>query len=279
MGKIRCNLTVYFEEPFWVGVFEVIENRKISAARVVFGAEPKDYELLEYILRYYTGLHFSPAVDTVVKETAKNPKRFPFCKCLVDIVLTGRILGNKVEDTEEEYIMNKLFADIRHGDFDAVKSAISKNPEVVNEMFSGSKPKKDIGQSPLQVALKCAQFDIIDLLLDNGADPNKHRYDPRSESNNWPSLGMLAGSANNTLNQTKMRIDRDPEAYVVAKRNIIKILDLLIQYGADVDDWLDNGRWGSETNRQAYLDASELQEDSDYNHEIRMVFQEYFRDR
>ena len=75
MGKIRCNLTVYFEEPFWVGVFEVIENRKISAARVVFGAEPKDYELFEYILRYYTGLHFSPAVDTVVKDIAKNSKR------------------------------------------------------------------------------------------------------------------------------------------------------------------------------------------------------------
>ena len=75
MGKIRCNLTVYFEEPFWVGVFEVIENHKISAARVVFGAEPKDYELFEYVLRYYTGLHFSPAVDTVVKDIAKNPKR------------------------------------------------------------------------------------------------------------------------------------------------------------------------------------------------------------
>ena len=75
MGKIRCSLTVYFEEPFWVGVFEVIENRKISAARVVFGTEPKDYELFEYILRYYTGLHFSPAVDTVVKDLPKNPKR------------------------------------------------------------------------------------------------------------------------------------------------------------------------------------------------------------
>ncbi|MBR3143058.1 MAG: YjdF family protein [Clostridiales bacterium] len=75
MGKIRCNLTVYFEEPFWVGVFEVIENRKVTAARVVFGAEPKDCELFEYVLRYYTGLHFSPAVDTVVKETSKNPKR------------------------------------------------------------------------------------------------------------------------------------------------------------------------------------------------------------
>ena len=56
-------------------VFEVIENRKISAARVVFGAEPKDYKLFEYILRYYTGLHFSPAVDTVVKDIARNPKR------------------------------------------------------------------------------------------------------------------------------------------------------------------------------------------------------------
>ena len=66
---------MYFEEPFWVGVFEVIENRKVTAARVVFGAEPKDCELFEYVLRYYTGLHFSPAVDTVVKETSKNPKR------------------------------------------------------------------------------------------------------------------------------------------------------------------------------------------------------------
>ena len=75
MGKIRCNLTVYFEEPFWVGVFELVENRKVSASRVVFGAEPKDYEVLEYILRYYAGLHFSPVVDTVVKDLAKSPKR------------------------------------------------------------------------------------------------------------------------------------------------------------------------------------------------------------
>ena len=75
MGKIRCSLTVYFEEPFWVGVFEVIENRKVSAARVVFGAEPRDCELNEYILKHYSGLHFSPAVDTVVKDLPKNPKR------------------------------------------------------------------------------------------------------------------------------------------------------------------------------------------------------------
>ena len=39
MGKVSCSLTVYFEDPFWVGVFEVVENNKVSASRVVFGAE------------------------------------------------------------------------------------------------------------------------------------------------------------------------------------------------------------------------------------------------
>ena len=43
--KCQGRLTVYFEDPFWVGVFERIENGKLSAAKVTFGAEPKDYEV------------------------------------------------------------------------------------------------------------------------------------------------------------------------------------------------------------------------------------------
>ena len=69
MGKVNGKLTVYFEDPFWVGVFERIENGKLTVAKVTFGAEPKDYEIQEYIQRYYFSLKFSPAVDTVVKET------------------------------------------------------------------------------------------------------------------------------------------------------------------------------------------------------------------
>ena len=42
---------------------------------MTFGAEPKDYEIQEYIQRYYFSLKFSPAVDTVVKETKRNSKR------------------------------------------------------------------------------------------------------------------------------------------------------------------------------------------------------------
>ena len=66
---------MFFEEPFWVGVFERIENGKLSAAKVTFGAEPKDHEVYEFILKHYYDLQFSPAVATGVKESKQNPKR------------------------------------------------------------------------------------------------------------------------------------------------------------------------------------------------------------
>ena len=75
MDRVSGKLTIYFENPFWVGVFERIENRKLSVAKVTFGREPKDYEVLEFINRNYYHLQFSPAVETVVKDTKKNPKR------------------------------------------------------------------------------------------------------------------------------------------------------------------------------------------------------------
>ena len=75
MDRVSGKLTIYFEDPFWVGVFERIENRKLSVAKVTFGVEPKDYDVLEFIYRNYYHLQFSPAVETVVKDTKKNPKR------------------------------------------------------------------------------------------------------------------------------------------------------------------------------------------------------------
>ena len=74
MDKVIGKQTVFFEDPFWVGVFERIENGKLSAAKVTFGAEPKDYEVQEYIQKCYYSLQFSPAVATVIKEKKKNPK-------------------------------------------------------------------------------------------------------------------------------------------------------------------------------------------------------------
>lgn len=75
MDKVSGRLTVYFEEPFWVGVFERISEGKLSVCKVTFGAEPKDYEIYHFILENHYQLKFSPAVAAEVKEAGRNPKR------------------------------------------------------------------------------------------------------------------------------------------------------------------------------------------------------------
>ena len=75
MDRASYYLTVFFEDPFWVAVFEKIENEQLSVAKVVFGAEPKDYEILEFIKGHYYRLQFSPFVDVELKKTKMNHKR------------------------------------------------------------------------------------------------------------------------------------------------------------------------------------------------------------
>ena len=61
MDKVSGRLTVFFEEPFWIGVFERISEGKLS--------------VYDFVLRNYCRLKFSPAVATDVKEAVRNPKR------------------------------------------------------------------------------------------------------------------------------------------------------------------------------------------------------------
>lgn len=75
MDKVSGKLTVFFEEPFWVGVFERVSDGKLFVCKVTFGAEPKDYEIYHFVLKNYYQLRFSPAVGTDVKEVSRNPKR------------------------------------------------------------------------------------------------------------------------------------------------------------------------------------------------------------
>lgn len=75
MDKVSGKLTVFFEKPFWVGVFECVSDGKLSVCKITFGAEPKDYEIYDFILKNYYRLRFSSAVATEVKEASRNPKR------------------------------------------------------------------------------------------------------------------------------------------------------------------------------------------------------------
>ncbi|AQS04257.1 YjdF family protein [Clostridium beijerinckii] len=72
------KLTVLFDDPFWIGVFESIENGEYKVCKVTFGSEPKDEEVYELILKKFYRLNFSSPVlsDGFNSPTKKpNPKR------------------------------------------------------------------------------------------------------------------------------------------------------------------------------------------------------------
>ena len=75
MEEQSRKLTVFFEDPFWVGAFERISDGKLSVCKVTFGAEPKDYEIYAFVLRNHGRLKFSPSVEAEAKKTSHNPKR------------------------------------------------------------------------------------------------------------------------------------------------------------------------------------------------------------
>ena len=75
MEADTLSLTVFFREPFWIGVFERVEGGGLSVCKVTFGAEPKDCEVHDYLLKQYSGLRFSAAIEADERKRADNPKR------------------------------------------------------------------------------------------------------------------------------------------------------------------------------------------------------------
>lgn len=75
MDKTSCRLTVFFENPFWVGIIECNEDGKLTVSKITFYKEPKDYEIRDFILKKYNQLNFSPAVENVVIEKQKSYKK------------------------------------------------------------------------------------------------------------------------------------------------------------------------------------------------------------
>ena len=75
MKKISGKLTVFFENPFWVGIFENFENDNLSVCKVTFGSEPKEYEIYNFILKKFYDLRFSNEMKSNFSKKIKNPKR------------------------------------------------------------------------------------------------------------------------------------------------------------------------------------------------------------
>ena len=76
MQNTEIKLTVYFDDPFWAGVYERISDGLLEVCKITFGAEPKDYEVNEYLLQNWHLLRFGSSVKADEKQNVKiNPKR------------------------------------------------------------------------------------------------------------------------------------------------------------------------------------------------------------
>ena len=76
METAKAKLTVLFDPPFWIGLFERERAGRYEACRVVFGAEPRDIEVYACILDRYDRLAFSPALAFDPEtDRAVSPKR------------------------------------------------------------------------------------------------------------------------------------------------------------------------------------------------------------
>ena len=72
----KSKLTILFENPFWVGLYERIDGDQYEVCKVTFGAEPKDYEIYDFLLANWRKLTFSPPVKAdKIQERRINPKR------------------------------------------------------------------------------------------------------------------------------------------------------------------------------------------------------------
>jgi hypothetical protein len=72
------QLTIFFDSPFWVGVLEEEHAGTLYAARQVFGAEPSDQQVYEFVLHDLAALRAQMVAGvTVADRPARriNPKR------------------------------------------------------------------------------------------------------------------------------------------------------------------------------------------------------------
>ncbi len=70
------SLQVFFEEPFYVGLFEKREAGRLRVCKITFGPEPTDAQVLAYVQQQYGQLLFSaPIKGEKPAAGEKNHKR------------------------------------------------------------------------------------------------------------------------------------------------------------------------------------------------------------
>lgn len=219
--------------------------------------------------------------------------------------------------------MKKLFIMIRQGNLNEVKRIIERKPDEVN-CVSGSSPKKDHGQSPLQIAFKTGNFEIAGYLINHGADINFMESEDEDTGLRAPVLfdainavimslcykdfnaselafiyverlvregadvNQTASNGWNAIEWTITRAEQiieRPTVYTesqdAVRRQCAKILDMLIQNGADYIAWANKEQYPGITNKALYIDdfVPKNENDIDRHRGMRNFMQNYFLGR
>lgn len=131
--------------------------------------------------------------------------------------------------------MKRLFVAIRQGDLCMVQELLQKKPELVN-WIAKQPPKKDDGQSPLQVALKSGNFAIAKYLLTQGADIN---FIETESCNNWKAP-VIHDAINAAVMCSRWNVNSDImgglelHSTKAAADEAYSLLENLIYLGADL---------------------------------------------
>lgn len=160
--------------------------------------------------------------------------------------------------------MKALFTAIRNRDTGKVTELIAQKPELVN-CTAKQPPKKDDGQSPLQVAYKTMNFWAVKFLLEHGADVN---FMDTESVNEW-RMPVLHDAIMATVALARFEYPVDP--YDPQKKNIYALkgvkehfdkafvlLETMVNKGADVES---KDSYGNTALMRFCLDAESRRDD------------------
>lgn len=143
--------------------------------------------------------------------------------------------------------MKKLFTAIRKGDLETVRTVLEKKPELLY-CVATPPPKKDAGQSLLQVALKCGQIEIAECLIEKGADV--HFIEADDCGNEW-RMPVIQDAINAAIMNSRWNINNELMGFEVFSTEqkadrAYAVLENMLEKGADLngtDSFGNSGIW------------------------------------
>ena len=72
---VTIKASIFFENAYWIALIERTDKEGFAVASHVFGAEPSDQEIYQFVLEEYESLNFGKPKEFKLEVKRINPKR------------------------------------------------------------------------------------------------------------------------------------------------------------------------------------------------------------